>query len=240
MVVCLIGLKEFYNSFENYNMSFSLVGFGFSILYYIFVIPNFNSSLGLFIFLFLLSLILYSIVFYNKNNAKNIVITFAGFFYVTYMFSYISQIINIKPQGYVFIWLIFIVAWSSDTFAYAVGKTIGKRKLTPELSPNKSVEGFIGGIVGATILSYIYGIIVLRLTNVNINRFPLYCLFIGSAGSIISQCGDLIASLIKRFNGIKDFGKIIPGHGGILDRFDSVILVTPFIYYILSALIKYR
>ncbi|WP_164880528.1 phosphatidate cytidylyltransferase [Clostridium manihotivorum] len=240
MVVCLIGLNEFYDSFENYNKSFSLIGFGFTILYYIFVPPSIDSSLGIFIFLFLISLILYSIVFYNKNNVKYIGITFLGFFYVTYMFSYISKIINIKPQGYVFVWLIFIVAWSSDTFAYVVGKTIGKRKLTPELSPNKSVEGFIGGIIGASILSFIYGIIVLRSTNVNINGFPLYCFLIGSIGAIISQCGDLIASLIKRFNGIKDFGKIIPGHGGILDRFDSVILVTPFIYYILSALMKYR
>ncbi|GKU25047.1 phosphatidate cytidylyltransferase [Clostridium folliculivorans] len=238
LLIITIGLNEFYKSFKDFNSNYTMIGIGFSALYYIFVLPNFSSNIGLFINLFSIFLVFYSVLFYSKQNAKNIAITFIGFFYVTYMFSFIRQIISMNGYGNIFVWFVFIIAWSADTFAYVVGKTFGKKKLTPELSPNKSIEGFMGGVIGATLMSCLYGIIIFKFTGFHTNKFLYFCLVMGVIGSVISQCGDLIASLIKRFNGIKDFGNIIPGHGGILDRFDSIILTAPFVYYFIKIMLK--
>lgn len=238
LLIIAIGLNEFYESFKDFSINYRLIGMGFSALYYIFVLPNLNSNLGLFIILFSIFLVFYSVLFYSKQNAKNIAITFIGFFYVTFMFSFIRQIISMNDYGSIFVWFVFVIAWSADTFAYAVGKTFGKNKLTPELSPNKSIEGFVGGVIGATLMSCLYGMIILKFIGFHGNTFVYYCLVMGVIGSVISQCGDLIASLIKRFNGIKDFGNIIPGHGGILDRFDSIILAAPFVYYFIKIMLK--
>ena len=121
--------------------------------------------------------------------------------------------------------LIFMGAWVSDTFAYFTGKFIGKHKLIPSVSPKKTVEGAIGGIVFTLIAFVVFGIIVRHYFNVQV---PIYqfCI-LGILLPIVSQIGDLIASCVKRQYGIKDFGKVFPGHGGVLDRFDSVMLVAP-------------
>ena len=118
--------------------------------------------------------------------------------------------------------LIFICSWGCDTCAYAVGILFGKHKMAPVLSPKKSVEGGIGGIVGAALLGAAYGLV-----------FHLDwqgCVILCAAGGAVSQIGDLAASAIKRNHDIKDYGHLIPGHGGILDRFDSVIFTAPIIY----------
>ncbi|GFP76209.1 phosphatidate cytidylyltransferase [Clostridium fungisolvens] len=238
LLIITIGLNEFYKSFKGFSINYKLIGMGFSVLYYIFVLPKLSSNLGLFISLFSIFLVFYSVLFYSKQNAKNIAITFIGFFYVTFMFSFILQIVRLNDYGDILVWFVFIIAWSADTFAYAIGKTFGKNKLTPELSPNKSIEGFVGGVIGATLMSCLYGIIILKFTGFHEYNFVYFCLVMGVIGSVISQCGDLIASLIKRFNEIKDFGNIIPGHGGILDRFDSIILAAPFVYYFIKIILK--
>lgn len=123
-------------------------------------------------------------------------------------------------QNSAFIGLIFIIAFSTDSFAYLVGISLGKHKLIPDVSPKKSIEGAIGGIVATVIITTLY------LSYFGIGILPID-LILGFTGSIIAQCGDLVASRIKRDTGIKDFGHLIPGHGGIIDRFDSVILVAP-------------
>ena len=124
-------------------------------------------------------------------------------------------------------WLVFISAWGSDTCAYLVGILIGKHKVPSTLSPKKTIEGCIGGVVGAGIIGFVYGNI---LSDIILGIvFASICM----TGSIISQIGDLAASAVKRNMDIKDYGKIIPGHGGIMDRFDSIIFVTPIIYAIL-------
>ncbi|HSH36827.1 phosphatidate cytidylyltransferase, partial [Schnuerera sp.] len=122
---------------------------------------------------------------------------------------------------------IFIIAWGTDTFAYLTGSLFGKNKLCPKLSPKKTVEGSIGGIIGSIILTLIfvkyYGL------------FPIWKFFLlAFLGSIIAQLGDLNASKIKRVTGIKDYGFIMPGHGGILDRFDSILFTAPFVYYFVN------
>lgn len=129
--------------------------------------------------------------------------------------------------------LIFICAWTTDTFAYFSGRLFGKHKLIPNVSPNKTVEGAIGGVIGAIVCCLIYLFILYKLPTtdfiVNIWHWVSYFIAVGLVGGICSQIGDLIASSIKRDEDIKDFGWIFPGHGGFMDRFDSVMFISPVI-----------
>lgn len=118
--------------------------------------------------------------------------------------------------------------WSTDSGAYFVGKSLGKRKLWPEISPNKTVEGFVGGIVIALVLSTIFQLVA----NLPIPYF--YLLLITLFLSVFGQIGDLVESALKRHYDVKDSGKILPGHGGVLDRFDSFLFVMPFLYFLLA------
>ena len=124
--------------------------------------------------------------------------------------------------------LIFLGAWSTDTGAYFVGVMMGKHKLIPGVSPNKTVEGAIGGVFGCAAGYAIYGAVLTLAYNVKVNWGMLMLLAVIIA--VVDQLGDLIASYIKREQGIKDFGTIFPGHGGVLDRFDSIIAIAPVIY----------
>lgn len=175
----------------------------------------FNKNITLSIF-FIMGICLFDLLFY-RNNILNVAALCFSLFYLVLGFSSIILINN--P---ILIGLIFIIAFSTDSFAYLVGITLGKHKLIPDVSPKKSIEGSIGGIVGTIIISSFY------LSYFCIGNLP-FNIILGFLGSIIAQCGDLIASRIKRDTGIKDFGNLIPGHGGVLDRFDSVILVAPLI-----------
>jgi len=120
--------------------------------------------------------------------------------------------------------IMLVAAWGSDTFAYFTGRLFGRHKLIVEISPKKTVEGSIGGVVSATALMVLYGYIVSLTTSLTPNYIVLAVL--GFVLSAVSQVGDLIASLIKREHGVKDYGNIFPGHGGVMDRFDSVISIA--------------
>lgn len=120
--------------------------------------------------------------------------------------------------------LVFFAAWGTDVGAYLVGSLIGKHKLIPDVSPKKSVEGSVGGILLAVICFVVYGIVVSQYTDLSANYALLAVMAV--ILSVVSQIGDLIASLIKREYGIKDYGKILPGHGGIMDRFDSILAIS--------------
>lgn len=161
---------------------------------------------------------------------------FFGVFYVAVMLSYIYQT-RMLPQGAYTVWLIFLCSWGCDTCAYCVGMLIGKHKMTPKLSPKKSWEGAAGGIIGAALLGLIYGFVFqnkMGTTQKDIFAMAAIC----AVGAVISMIGDLTASAIKRNYEIKDYGKLIPGHGGILDRFDSVIFTAPVIFYLADYFIK--
>ena len=136
------------------------------------------------------------------------------------------------------IWLVFIAAFGCDTGAYFVGITLGKHKLIPSLSPKKTIEGSIGGIVTATILALLYGLWMRHVLSIEDINLLLLCGLTGFLGSFLAQVGDLAASAMKRLTGLKDFGKLIPGHGGVLDRFDSVLLTAPAVYYIMLFFIE--
>ena len=146
---------------------------------------------------------------------------FYGYVYITVFFRFVyytSQLANDNV-----IWLIFIIAWSTDTFAYFTGILFGKNKLAPNISPKKTIEGSIGGVLGCALTTFIFSTIFIpEIGNLS--------LVFGIMGSAVSQIGDLNASMIKRNNGIKDFGNLIPGHGGILDRFDSILFTAPYVY----------
>lgn len=146
-----------------------------------------------------------------------------GYIYVVVFFRFIYYAAQFENKWVV--WLIFLIAWSTDTFAYFAGRAFGKHKLAPEISPKKTVEGALGGIFGATASTVAFSVFfVPELAKASI--------LIGMAGSVVSQVGDLTASMIKRHCGVKDFGKVMPGHGGVLDRFDSILFTAPFIYAI--------
>jgi len=229
-VFVLIGLYEFYKAMDKKFKPIKSIGFVFTLLYILFVASN-QQFYFLFVILFLITLLLSTIFLHKKYNIVDGAITFFGFFYICILLSYIIHINNFL-YGEIYIWLIFISAWGSDTAAYFTGIFLGKHKLCPSLSPKKTIEGAIGGFVGSALLSLLYGVVIQSYVNITITNFPLICAIIGGLGSIASQLGDLAASSIKRYVDIKDYGYLFPGHGGVLDRFDSILFTAPFVYYI--------
>lgn len=162
----------------------------------------------------------------TKTNVIDIAITFFGVCYAVLFLMFISLIRDMQ-NGKFLIWYVFITSWGTDVFAYLTGKSIGKHHFT-DISPNKTIEGCIGGTVGATICIIIYTILINHFAGFSIS-VPLMAV-IGILLSIIGQIGDLSASAIKRYAGVKDFSDLIPGHGGMVDRVDSVIFIAPFTY----------
>ena len=188
--------------------------------------------LAFFIFFIYIFFMLCAAVFSKgKLDAGEAAITSLMTVYITFGITAIILLRDLQFGKYIYL-LAFLVPWMSDTFAYFVGISIGRHKLIPDVSPKKSVEGAIGGIVFGGLSVALYGFIIGQIFNVR----PVYLdlILIGSVVSMISQFGDLIASLVKRKYGIKDYGKILPGHGGLLDRFDSIISTAPFLYILLT------
>ena len=128
--------------------------------------------------------------------------------------------------------LVFLSAWGNDTLAYCAGRLFGKHKMSPILSPKKTIEGAVGGVIGAGLLGCLYGLISKNFLSVHYNLIIVFGI-VCAVGGLISIIGDLGASAIKRNYEIKDYSHLIPGHGGILDRFDSIIFTAPIIYYML-------
>ncbi len=216
--ISIIGLREFYKAVENINIK-PLYPIGYLGSTAIFLTFIFNIDLFNFVLVLLILITLGSSVFLKEIKLIDIGITLIGILYIPFLLFHIIYLANTK-----YIWLIFTIAFGTDTFAYIVGNLIGKRKLCPKISPNKTIEGSLGGIMGSIFMSVIYS-----------NIFELgdlwIIILISIFGSIVSQIGDLTASTIKRQTGIKDYGFIMPGHGGVLDRFDSIIFTAPLIYY---------
>ena len=235
LAVSLIGMTELYKVFGIEKKPPGIIGYLFALLYYglLYFEPLLpGESLNWFMMSFMAFLICQMAVLvfaYPRYNTQQIMAAFFGMFYVAVMLSYIYQI-RILPGGIFTVWLVFVCSWGCDTCAYCVGMLIGKHKMAPILSPKKSVEGGIGGILGAALIGMLYGLAINYWGDAGAD--VLSYAVIGAAGGAISQIGDLAASAIKRYHNIKDYGKLIPGHGGILDRFDSVIFTAPIIYYL--------
>ncbi|QQY80703.1 phosphatidate cytidylyltransferase [Keratinibaculum paraultunense] len=221
-LLSIIGLKEFYDAVEcNSVHPIKFIGY-MGCLFFLFSWLGVEKFSLLFILYFILIISSIFLVLNEDATLYDISITLFGIVYIPYLFQHILYL-----EGDIYIWFVFIIAWGTDTFAYIVGSLFGKKKLCPKLSPNKTLEGSIGGILGSVLLTYLY------IKILGINLIWKY-IILSIIGSIVAQLGDLTASKIKRFSNVKDFGFIIPGHGGVLDRFDSILFTAPLVYYYIN------
>ena len=229
-LISLIGLSELYKVVDVQNKILGLTGYLGAVVYYGILYTGQMQYMTLLTIAFLVVLMAVYVFSFPTFKAEQVMTVFFGVFYVAVMLSYVYQT-RMLEDGAVAVWLIFLSSWGCDTCAYCVGMLIGKHKMSPKLSPKKSVEGAIGGVVGAALLTVIYGMIFKNAMGVTTQHVWIMAA-ISAVGALISMVGDLTASAIKRNYEIKDYGKLIPGHGGILDRFDSVIFTAPMIYFL--------
>lgn len=190
--------------------------------------------------LFVLSILFVYVFSFPKVNIDRIAGVVFSFFYCPVMLSFIYLTRETEPYGKYLVWIILISSWGCDSFAYVIGVTLGKKKAFPNLSPKKSIAGCIGGIIASGVLGGLYGYFyVSHGLAKNGNDRPYFFLIVAlvsMVGAVMGMLGDLVASGIKRNRGFKDYSKLIPGHGGVLDRFDSLIATAPAIYAVSLAL----
>lgn len=227
--ISLIGQFELYRAVKLEKTAIAFLGYCASIGYEVLMFYKLTDYMMIYSVMFLILVLAVYVAKYPKFITEQVGLILFGYFYVTVLMSYIYQV-RIQPSGIYSVWLVFIAAWGSDTCAYCVGMLIGKHKLPSKLSPKKTIEGCVGGVIGAGLLGFLYATILKdKLTGDFSNPQVLFAV-IGCCGSVIAQFGDLAASAIKRNHEIKDYGKLIPGHGGILDRFDSILFTAPVVY----------
>ncbi len=232
LAISLIGQMEFYRIFKIEKESLGVVGYVAAMIYYLLLYGNATSHIVEWLVLFFLSVMAVYVIFYPSVNVEQTMASIFGVIYVPVMLSYIYQVRDLKTGLYL-AGLVFISSWGCDTCAYCIGVKFGRHKMTPKLSPKKSIEGAIGGLLGAEIIGFLYGVILaerLELFNSSAIACGVICFF----GGALSMVGDLAASAIKRNHNIKDYGNLIPGHGGVLDRFDSLIFTAPVIFYLIK------
>ena len=230
--ISLIGLFELYRTVGMEKTLPAVVGYISSVIVDILILDNYYEYLLMWLIFTLMVMMACYVIAYPKYDSNQMIMLFFGLIYVTTMLSFVFKV-RFVEDGILLVWLIFIGAWGSDTCAYCVGKLIGKHKMPSNLSPNKTIEGCVGGVLGAALIGFIFAVVFFKDKNIWW-ELPI----IGAASSIISQIGDLTASAIKRNHDIKDYGKLIPGHGGILDRFDSIIFTAPIVFYLVTFLVK--
>lgn len=181
-----------------------------------------------------LLLLFLQVIFTNmKINFKDVAYTFLGTMYIPFFLMFI-EVIRKMENGKILIGYLFIISWATDIFAYLIGKHFGKIKFS-KISPNKTVEGSISGIIGTVVFISIYTCIMNKFCNTDYS----YIMFIimGIILSSIGQIGDFVASIVKRFVDVKDYSNLLPGHGGMLDRIDSLLFIAPFAYMFFNYLI---
>ncbi|MCR5778850.1 MAG: phosphatidate cytidylyltransferase [Lachnospiraceae bacterium] len=230
----IIGLIELYRAMHGINIGESykfnileMVGIVSSLAFYCSILFSKNSNDAIFVVILsmIAAMIAYVLTYpkYKVSEAKQV---FFGEVYIPVMLSFIYLLW--RDHGFKMTILVFISSWVCDTCAYFTGKTFGRHKLAPVLSPKKSIEGSVGGVLGSALVGVLYGYLF--------GFMPGYMALLCGIAGAISQFGDLFASAIKREHGIKDYGNLIPGHGGIMDRFDSVIITAPIIYILAEVL----
>jgi phosphatidate cytidylyltransferase len=190
-----------------------------------------DTALAAAIYVFILLVVLFCLIMFTdgKYGVKDAAATLFGIVYVVFPLLFVTLTRNMD-KGYLYIWMIFIGAWATDTFAYFCGVTMGKTKIVPKISPKKSLEGSIGGVVGCAAAMTAFGAYFGSVLDVPLAHFVVIGLICG----VISQLGDWSASAVKRAAGIKDYGNIMPGHGGVLDRVDSILFTAPAVYFYIS------
>ena len=232
-IVALISLQEYFNAFNGYK-PIKWIGYlaAFLICFiHLVTEEQLFGYIGISVPFVIVALFIELVIKDLKINIIDIAITLFGVFYVVLFTMFIPLLAGVE-NGKILIWYAIFTAWGSDTIAYIVGKTLklGKHKFS-KVSPNKSIEGCIAGALGAVTISLIFTICMDNFMQFEISYIKI--LIISAVLGIIGQFGDFAASSIKRFTGIKDFSNLIPGHGGLLDRIDSLIFIAPFAYILL-------
>lgn len=236
-IVALMATNEYFNAFKDKAHPVKWIGYVVSILIaFIHIIPSDKivTVIGVTVPTIMLVLFLQVIVTNMKATIYDIMITFFGICYIVGFTMFLPILLGIK-NGKVLIWYLVFFSWGTDVFAYIVGRCCGRHKFS-KVSPNKSIEGCIGGTLGAVILAVVYTFFVNKYFNIGTDISYIAISAIALVSSIIGQIGDFAASSIKRYVEIKDFSNLIPGHGGMLDRIDSVIFIAPFAYFLLTVI----
>ncbi len=225
ILVGFIGVRELFRGFEAMDIHPS-----YKIAYvFLFILYTLNCFFPLeheYIIAWLVFGVMASSMYMFKINERKIedaLATMLGLVYVIFFSFHVVLVDQTGPYS-ILIWLVLLSAFGTDIFAYFTGVFLGKHKLCPNLSPKKTIEGAVGGVLGSVICCGLFAHFFAPFLMV-------HALIIGLIASILSMCGDLTASAYKRKMGIKDYGNLIPGHGGILDRFDSVLFTAPVVYY---------
>ncbi|NLE25814.1 MAG: phosphatidate cytidylyltransferase [Clostridiaceae bacterium] len=251
LAASIIGLFEFSNAMRKRNINIDLpvsivstviiMGKAYGITIPVEIFPKLSGFLtkifaanNLNAFFYILVLYLFCRIIFDRTNChiEDMAYTLLGIVYIPFLLSFAIMTRNLA-RGFEFIWLVLIGSVMTDIFAYFVGVSIGKNKIIPHISPKKTVEGSIGGALGCMLIMVLYGMIIMNragAANISLYHFAV----MGFLCGVVAQLGDWAASAIKRYSGIKDFGNLIPGHGGIMDRVDSIIFVSPLVYIYVS------
>lgn len=232
-VLSLMGIHEFYKGFQamGINASFPIAVGSIIALYAIAacnsmgmapVANNYSAWMMAWLFASVLACLIYLFKI-NERKLEDGLATITGIVYVGYFFHHLA-LIGMMDAMHLFVWMVMITAFVTDTAAYFSGVFLGKHKMTPVISPKKTWEGAIGGVIGTILVSALFAFVFMK-------PVIIHCMIMGCLGAVVSMIGDLTASIFKRKMGIKDYGNLIPGHGGIMDRFDSVLFTAPMVYY---------
>lgn len=230
-ILSLVGMFELYRVMGIEKKALGAAGYLACITYYGMVWFDGHEHVTLMAVAALMLIMTIYVFTFPKYGTEQVTVAFFGIFYLGIMLSYLYQV-RAMADGKYLVWLIFLSSWGCDTCAYCVGMLFGRHKLAPILSPKKSIEGAVGGVAGSALLGFgyscLFGEQMLEIANPQ-----MACAAACAIAAVISQIGDLAASAIKRNHDVKDYGHLIPGHGGVLDRFDSVIFTAPAIYFAL-------
>lgn len=239
LAIALMGIREFFNGFKALDVHASYPAAVVSVLllcavHYTAPLLESGRQPALYLAWLFVSVLMCLLYLFNieKRKLEDALATITGIVYIGF-FSY--HVVLTESAGSSLcrasaVWLILITAFCTDIFAYFGGYFFGKNKLCPKISPKKTREGSVCGTLGSVVFSMLFGWFFMD------HSLLWVCFLIGLLGGIVSQLGDLTASIFKRKMGIKDYGTLIPGHGGILDRFDSVLFTAPMVYYCLTLL----
>lgn len=233
-LLSFIAMFEMLRVFDIHKSSVAFAAYVCNAGLYVLLYLGLNEYLLSAMIVFFIAVMAVYVICWPKYNVSDISKAVFTFVYTGFCMSFLYQT-RMLNNGIIYIWLVFIGAWGSDTCAYLTGILFGKHKLPSTLSPKKTIEGCLGGVIGAAVLGGIYGAWAESKLTGTVNHIIVFAIA-AAVASVLSQIGDLCASAVKRNCDIKDYGNIIPGHGGIMDRFDSIVFLNPIIYYMLMIL----